>query len=337
MTLAVGLIGAGMIGTEHATTIARRVSGAAVAGVFDVDTRRARAIAEATGAALFDFAGALVASDDIDAVVLATPGRYHAADVLACIDAGKPVMCEKPLAADVDDCVAVVEAEAKAGRRLVQVGFMRRFDPGYVEVKAAVSAGNIGQPLVLHNIHRNPAPPPSFSNEMMMTEAMIHEFDVSRWLLDDEVAAVRVLAPRPTPRAREGLLDPQVAILEMASGALADIEMFVTCTYGYDVRCEVVGSEGAVGLESSGATTLRLGGSRAQPIATGWKERFGEAYRLELQAWVDGALSGTATGPTAWDGYAATVIAARAVDAQRSGERTTVDLVDRPALYRPRT
>lgn len=336
-TVRVGVIGTGLIGTEHARTLARRVAGAAVAAVFDVDGGRAQAVAGEVGAVVAASAEALIGSDDVDAVVVATPGAFHAPHVLACIAAAKPVMCEKPLATAVEDCVAVLDAEVATGRRLVQVGFMRRFDPGYREVKAAIDEGRIGQPLVLHNIHRNPAVPPGFSNELMMYDALVHEFDTCRWLLDDEITAISVLSPRPTPNAPEGLLDPQIAIFETASGVLADVEMFANCTFGYDVRCEAVGTEGVAALETPRLSTVTARGSRAEAIPESWKARFGDAYRLELQAWVDAARDtardGAATGPSAWDGYAATAIAARAVDAQHSGERATVELIDRPDLY----
>ncbi len=333
MSLSIGLIGAGAIGAEHGRMLSGQIAGARLAAVADVDARRAGDLAAATGAAVFDHAAALVASDEVDAVVVASPAATHADAVLRCVEAAKPVMCEKPLAAAADECAAVVDAEVKARRRLVQVGFMRRFDPAYVELKAAIDDGRIGQPHLMHQVHRNPAAPPGFSNEMMMTEALIHEFDASRWLLDGEVAAVRVLAPGPSVNAPPGVSDPQVVILEMAGGAIADAEMFASCGYGYDVRCEVVGSAGVVALEPPRLSTVTRCGARAVAVPDGWKARFGDTYRRELQAWVDAACDGTVVGPSAWDGYAATLIAVAAIAAHQSADRTPVPLPVRPPLY----
>lgn len=334
MVVNVGVIGTGMIGTEHIESLARHVGGARVAAVFDVDSDRAGEVATSVGAAAASSASEVVRSDEVDAVLVATPGFTHADIVLECIDAGKPTMCEKPLATKAEDCVKILEAEVAAGRRLVQVGFMRRFDEGYLQVKEAIASGAIGEPVMGHMFHRNPEVPPSFDNAMVMNDAFIHEMDTTRWLFDDEVAAVRVLAGKSTPKAHEGLDDPQILVFELESGPLVLAEAFVANTFGYDVRCEVMGSEGTIELSTPRLSTRTTVNARSERIPDGWKERFGESYRRELKAWVDAVAQGTHVGPDSWDGYAATVIADAGVVAQRSsGERVSVDLIDRPDLY----
>ncbi len=334
MVVNVGVIGTGMIGTEHIESLARHVGGARVAAVFDVDGDRAGEVATSVGAAAASSASEVVRSDEVDAVLVATPGFTHADIVLECIDAGKPTMCEKPLATKAEDCVKILEAEVEVGRRLIQVGFMRRFDPGYLQVREAIASGAIGEPVMAHMFHRNPEVPPDFGDEMVMNDAFIHEMDVTRWLFDDEVAGVRVLAGRPTPRAHAGLHDPQVLVFELAGGALVLAEAFVANGFGYDVRCEVLGSDGTVELTTP-RLSLRTGANaRSERVPEGWKERFGESYRLELEAWVDAVAQGTHVGPDSWDGYAATVIADAGVEAQRTlGERVAVQMIDRPGLY----
>lgn len=334
MTVNVGIIGTGMIGTEHINSLDHGVAGAHVSAVFDVDTDRAAVLADRVGAVAAPSASDLLRRDDVDAVLVATPGFTHAELVLEGLEVGKPMLCEKPLATTTEDCQRILDAEVALGRRLIQVGFMRRFDPGYLEVKEAIASGSVGDPVLAHMFHRNPAVPAHFDDAMVMNDAFIHEMDVTRWLFDDEVVAVRVLVGRSTPRAHPGLHDPQVLVLETASGAMVLAEAFVANGFGYDVRCEVLGSEGTVELTTPRLTTRTTVGARQEGIAPGWRERFGDTYRREIQAWVDAVAAGTHTGPDAWDGYAATVMAEAGVLAlKQPGDRVSVKLVDRPDLY----
>jgi myo-inositol 2-dehydrogenase/D-chiro-inositol 1-dehydrogenase len=333
MVLNVGVIGTGNIGSYHIQRLAGQISGARVAAVFDVATDRAAQIAESVGATAHPEAEDVIHDDGVDAVIVTSPGDTHAHFALACIAANKPVLSEKPLATTADDALKVLEAEVAHGSRLVQVGFMRRFDPGYRRVKAALDDGSIGEPLVVHCVHRNPEVPDGFTSEMLQTDSVVHEIDVTRWLLGDEFAAATVLTPRRTPLAAEGLQDPQLVILESSRGVVVQVEMFVNAQYGYDVRCEVVGSEGTVELETPTSTALTRDFVRGRSVPADWKERFGAAFQVELQQWVDGLQTGMVTGPSAWDGYAVTVVANSCVDALHTGRRTPVSLADKPSFY----
>ena len=333
-TLNVGVIGTGNIGTDHIGKLSGRIAGARVSAVFDVDSERAASVAQQVGAKSLGSALEVVESADVDALVLASPGHLHADQVLACLAAGKPVLCEKPLATTSADCRRVLEAEVALGRRLVQVGFMRRYDPAYREVKTAIDTGAIGEPLMVHAIHRNPTVPDSFTSDMSMTDSVVHEFDTFRWLLGQEIAAVTLLAGKRSPRAGAGLeRDPQLVLMEMADGTLVGVESFVACQYGYDVRCEVVGSEGTVTLENPTGSALTARGARASAVPADWRVRFSTAYHVELQEWVDGLATGTVSGPSSWDGYAATAVGEAAVRALQTRERVAVALGDRPDLY----
>lgn len=333
MTVRVGVIGTGTIGADHVDRLTTQVVGSAVTAVFDVATDRARAVAAASGAVVHGTWEALVAADDVDAVVVASPGELHPEQVLACLAAGKPVLCEKPLAMTTAEALQVLAAEQAAGRRLVQVGFMRRFDAGYRDVRAAMTDGTIGEPLLAHAVHRNASVPESFRGEMALTESAVHEFDVFRWLFSTEVAAVTVVPVRSSPLAANGLRDPQVVVLEMAEGQVVTVESFVSCRYGYDVRCEVVGSVGTVSLDNPRTTVVLGAAGRSERVPADWRERFADAYRAELQAWLDGLPAGAATGASAWDGYVATAVGDAAVRSSREGRRVAVELVERPALY----
>jgi myo-inositol 2-dehydrogenase/D-chiro-inositol 1-dehydrogenase len=254
--------------------------------------------------------------------------------VLASIQAGKPVFCEKPLAPTTDECLRILQAESARHQHLVQVGFMRRYDDAYRALKRSIADAALGVPLMIHCAHRNQSVPPHYSGDMPITDTAIHEIDVVRWLLDDEIIAARVLQPRKTSRAHANLPDPLMVLLEMATGAIVDVEVFVTLPYGYEIRCEVVCELGTAALGDDTPVVLRKDGKRADQVPDDFLERFGRAYERELQEWVDSVAHGKATGPTAWDGYAATAVADSCVAALHTGERVPVRLRERPDFYR---
>jgi myo-inositol 2-dehydrogenase/D-chiro-inositol 1-dehydrogenase len=329
----VGVIGTGMIGGDHVTRLASRISGTTVGAVYDLDTERATQVGKAVGAAVCARATDVIDDGDIDAVLIASPGDTHAELALACVAAGKPVLCEKPLATTAAAALRVVDAEVAADRRLIQVGFMRRYDKGYEAVKAAIDDGSIGVPLVAHCIHRNAGAPPGFTTDMAMTDSVVHEVDALRWLLGSEIVAATVIAGRSSPLAGEDVRDPQLVVFETAEGAIAEVESFVNCQYGYDVRCEIVGSIGAVALEDPTGHSLAAAGRRTRSVAPDWRVRFAAAYIDELQQWADSLEAGVAGGPSAWDGYAAAAVTEACVASQTTGSRTPVSLTARPALY----
>ena len=327
-TLRIGIIGTGNIGTSHARSLAREVSGAEVAWLYDADTSRASDLADELGARVAPNVEQLIASSD--AVVIASPDHLHAEQALLCLDAQRPTLCEKPLAPSVTDAQSVVDAEVDLGRRLISLGFMRRFDPGYVALKESLAG--IGEPLLIHNVHRNAFAPYGLATAMTMTNMAIHEFDINRWLLDDDYATVQVVAGRPGPRTPEGQLDPVLVLLTTRGGAVVEIEAFVNASYGYEVRCEVVGSEGTVEMGDGAYLTRRAERAVGHDVPELWLGRFEDAYRRQLQAWVDSTLIGRTSGATAWDGLLATITANAAVDAITEGPQV-IDLQERPALY----
>lgn len=333
-SLRVGVVGAGLMGTTHVRLLSASVPSAEVVAISDAIPESAERLAAEVGVdAVHSDALELINHPEVDAVVIASPAQTHEAFVLACFDAGKPVLCEKPLAADVEASRRVLDAEATFGRRLVQVGFMRRFDPGYADMKRRIDGGEIGPPLLAHCAHRNPTVPPTFGSEMILTDSVVHDVDTVRWLLGQEIAKVTVLTPRATSKAPEGVQDPQLVLFETADGALVDVEAFVNAQYGYDVRCEVVGELGTVALVPPSDVLLRREASEATPIAMGFQQRFASAYVGELQGWVASVASGLPAGASAWDGYAAAVVCAAAVESLTAGGPRDIRLEARPALY----
>jgi myo-inositol 2-dehydrogenase / D-chiro-inositol 1-dehydrogenase len=323
-----------MIGADHIRRLSGALTGAEVVAVADTDPDRAQRQADQTpGARVCRSGQELVASDDVDAVLVASPGPTHEEHVLASIAAGKPVFCEKPLATTQSACERILAAEMSCGRRLVQVGFMRRYDAAYRALKAVIDDGSIGAATLIHAAHRNPTVPDNYTSDMAIIDTAVHDIDVTRWLLGEEIVATRVLTPRRNSHAAGHLTDPIVLLLETESGVLADVEVSVNISYGYDIRGEVVGETGTAELGDGSPVVMRVDGQRRGRVPADWRERFSAAYDLELSDWIGSVATGQATGPDAWDGYAVSVVSDAAVAAATSGERVTVSVPAEPAFY----
>lgn len=334
MTVRVGVIGVGMMGEDHVRRLTQVLSGAQVVAVTDVEVPRAATVAgRLPGARVHPRGQDVIGADEVDAVLVTSWGPTHAEYVLGCLAAGKPVFCEKPLATTQEDCLRIVAAEVALGRRLVQVGFMRRYDAAYRALKAVVTDGTIGPPTMFHSAHRNASVPAHYTADMAITDTAVHDIDIARWLLDDEIAAATVLRPRRSSRAPGDLQDPMVLLLETATGVLVDVEIAVTIGYGYDIRGEIVGETGAAALGAGGDVVVKAAGTRSGRVPADWRERFLRAYDVELQDWLDSVAAGTCSGPSCWDGYAATAVADAGLAALHTGLRSPVSLVDRPDLY----
>jgi myo-inositol 2-dehydrogenase/D-chiro-inositol 1-dehydrogenase len=330
--LRIAVLGVGMMGADHVARITSRISGARVAVVNDYLTEKAEQVAASVpGARVAADPLEAIAANDVDAVLLATPGPVHEKQLLACLEAGKPVLCEKPLTTEVETSLEVVRREAELATPLIQVGFMRRFDPEYQQLKTHIDSGELGRPLVMHCVHRNPAVPPGFDSAMVVKDSLVHEVDVTRFLLGEEIASVQIIKPSANPAAPAGLQDPQIAIFETVSGRHIDVEVFVTTGVAYEVRTEVVGELGSATIGLDVGLVRKSGpGVWGGRITPGFRERFGLAYDIEVQRWVDAVAAGVnVDGPTAWDGYAAAAVCAAGVRSLESGERVAVELAER--------
>lgn len=333
--LKLGVIGTGAIGRDHIRRCSQTLLGSQVVAVTDINLQQAAQVVAELGisAEVYPDAHALIQAAEVQAVLVTSWGPSHEEYVLAAIQAGKPVFCEKPLAVAAAGCRNIVDAEIAHGTRLVQVGFMRPYDAGYQALKAVIDSGQIGEPLMLHCAHRNPRVGENYKTDMAITDTLIHELDVLRWLLDDDYVSVQVVFPRKTSKALAHLRDPQVVLLETAKGTRIDVEVFVNCQYGYDIQCEVVGETGIAKLPEPSQVQLRSEAKLSNAILMDWKDRFIAAYDVELQAFIDGVRAGHVGGPSAWDGFAAAVAADACIEAQQSGAIVKVELPQRPRFY----
>ena len=335
MSLQIGIIGIGAIGQDHLRRITLTLSGAKVVAVTDINPQQAKDTVKkyALNAEVYENGHDLIASGEVQAVLVTSWGPTHEEFVLAAIALGKPVFCEKPLAVTAEGCMRIVQAEVKHGRRLVQVGFMRPYDKGYRALKNVIDTDQIGAPLIVHCAHRNPAVGDNYTTDMAITDTVIHEIDVLRWLLDDDYATVQVVYPKKTRLASTHLADPQIILLETVKGVRIDVEVFVNCQYGYDIQCEVVGETGIAKLPEPSNVLMRSKAKNSVEILTDWKQRFIDAYDVELQGFINAVNNGEVGGPSAWDGYAAAVAADACVLAQKTGGIVPVTIAERPALY----
>ncbi|MFH8769963.1 MULTISPECIES: Gfo/Idh/MocA family protein [unclassified Streptomyces] len=332
--LGVAVLGAGHMGADHIRRLDEVVSGARVAAVADPDPERAKeAVTGLDGVTVHTDPLAALEAPGVAAVLIASPGPAHEEALLAAFERGLPVLCEKPMVPDSTGALRVVEAEARLGRRLAQIGFMRRYDAEYRRLKALLDGGSLGRPLMLHCTHRNVSSPPDFTSAMLINSSVAHEIDAARWLLGQELTAVTVLRPASSAGAPEGLIDPQFVLFETEHGALVDVEVFVNCGFGYQVRCEAVCEAGSARIGDEHTMLVTRRGSAAEEVAQDYLVRFADAYDREVQAWVDATRRGEVTGPSVWDGYAASVVAEAGVRALETGGRVTVGLAPRPDLY----
>ncbi|MGP6087881.1 Gfo/Idh/MocA family oxidoreductase [Antarctobacter jejuensis] len=333
MSIRIAVIGAGLMGADHARIVAEDLPGASLQLVCDMDAGRARAVADACGAQHVASAPeAVITRDDVDAVIIASPDFTHAPLSRACIAAGKRVLCEKPLSQSSAECIEVMQAEEAAGARQVMLGFMRRFDQSYVEMKAALDAGLLGRALMMHNFHRNvETPNADFTGAMAITNSAPHEFDVIRHVLGCEYTTISAYQPKRS----DGVVAPVVMVLETDTDQLVTIEINNNAAYGYDVRAELVGEAGSISMNNIAYTRTDIKLCSATRYDVDWRGRYHEAYVRQNRAFVDFVNSGTfpGIGSDCWDGYCAARVAEAGVEALKEGIKVSLSLIAKPAFY----
>jgi myo-inositol 2-dehydrogenase / D-chiro-inositol 1-dehydrogenase len=333
--LRVCVVGAGKMGADHIDRLTRRIVGAEVSAVVDPDLSRAKKAVEAIpSAAAVSEIGQALDKEDVNSVLIATPGFLHRDMLLQVLERDLPILCEKPLTPDATSSWEILEAEQRLGKKRIQVGFMRRFDTEYQCLRGIIASGELGELLMLHCSHRVPEAPPGFNNEMLINDSVVHEFDVIRYLTGEEIKNVQVRFGRATRQAPSGWHDPQHVLIETEKGVLADVEIFVNAQFGYQVATQAVFEKGIVNIGEDGGPYVRSAGRWGGQITPSFVERFRNAYDLEVQHWVDATKRGEVEGPTAWDGYATAACCEAGVASQQSGEKVDVSLKTKHSIYR---
>jgi scyllo-inositol 2-dehydrogenase (NAD+) len=312
------LVGAGRAGTNHANHLAQHVPAAQLVGVVDADEQSAQRLAGTVGpVSVHRTLEAALEATEFDAVVIATPTFTHCELAVAAASAGKHVFCEKPMAISEQECDEMAEAAARAGV-VLQIGFMRRFQPEFAEARRAIETGQIGEPMVIKSLTRGPGLPPSWAWDLktsngMLAEVNSHDFDSVRWLAGSDITRVYAEAANLKGAERgvevEGFYDNAVVALRFASGALGTIDGTCPADYGYDARVEIVGTRGLLQIGEVRGQSLLMVQDREvgalSPVHRTWPQRFESGYRAQMRAFVDAALSDGAPLVTAADGRAA--------------------------------
>ncbi len=321
----IGLLGAGRIGQIHGGNIAAHPR-ATLAAVADADDAAAQRLAAATGAKVASI-DAVLADKTINAVFICTPTDIHADLIERAVRAGKAAFCEKPVdlnASRIRSCLDVV----RAAKGKLMVGFNRRFDPSFASVRRRIGAGEIGKVELVTILSRDPSPPPPsyvVRSGGLYRDMMIHDLDMARFLLGEEpteVHAVGSCLVDPGIGAA-GDVDTAAVLLKTASGKIAQISCSRRATYGYDQRIEVHGSGGLLSAGNRYATTVTRADSKgyaSDPALPFFLERYAEAYRAELDAFVAGVLDNASMAPSGEDGLRAQLLADAATESSQSGE-----------------
>jgi len=325
-----------MMGGDHIARITQRISGANVASIVEPDTARADAAAASTpGAAVRADIRYALDRDDLDAVLIATPGQVHEPVLLPCLEARVAIFCEKPLTPDSETSLRILEAEQRLDRPHIQVGFMRRFDAEYVALRELIASGDLGDLLVMHCAHRNPSTLPSYVEAMLITDSVVHEFDSVPWLAGERVVSVEVKKPRRNSLAPAGLHEPQLVLVELESGTIASVEINVNVQFGYQVTTEAVMERGVAEIGRTAGLKVWRDARWEGAEHVSFKSRFSAAFDAQIQCWVDAVHRGEIDGASAWDGYLAAAACEAGVAAQRTGGRVEVATVARPDFYAP--
>jgi scyllo-inositol 2-dehydrogenase (NAD+) len=319
--LGIAVVGVGEMGRRHAENLRHLVPGARLIAVADVAAARAKQVADELEIENhYNDYQEMLQRKDIDAVLIATPDKFHAEAVRVAANAGKDILCEKPLATSLSDARAALKEVEKKGVRL-QIGFMRRYDPAYAAAKKRIEAGEIGTPVIFKSVGRDKDEPPiaayaSNVNGMVFYNNTIHDFDLARWLMHDEVTDVHAYTTvtiRPEVAQYNDVV-ASVVNLKFAQGAIGNVESYVQAVYGYDVRTEIVGSKGSLfvgSLHQAPVTFLAAAGAN-RPLADHFLSRFADAYLAQVRDFVQTILTGRSPKVTGIDGLKALEIAVAA-------------------------
>jgi myo-inositol 2-dehydrogenase/D-chiro-inositol 1-dehydrogenase len=308
--LHVGIIGTGRIGRVHAETLAFRLPETQIAAIADIDREAAQAVAARCGISNVVESSAQIVSDpQIEAVLICSPTPTHADLIVAAATAGKHIFCEKPIAFDLGQIDCALAAVQAAGVQL-QIGFNRRFDANFARVRKAVASGEIGVPSLMHIVSRDPAPPPLAyvrSSGGIFADMTIHDFDMARFLIGDEVEEIYTSAGvMVDPEiGLAGDLDTALVVLRFRNGVIGTIDNSRNAVYGYDQRVEILGSKGKIATENRYPNQAVVSSGHAVykdlPLNF-FMERYTESFAAEMRSFVNAIRENRPTEVNGLDG-----------------------------------
>jgi len=297
----VGIIGTGVMGAGHARFIKEHVPDATVVGLSDVDPKKIDQLSAELGSVLFSTSSPHELMNDprVDAVIIASPDPLHVQHLRLAIASGKQILCEKPIATTIEDAQMIARDirsyESQVGRKMINFGFMRRFDPCYQEVRRLIATGDFGAPTFFRTVTRNVSSTGATSTGLF-TNIAIHDFDIYRWLFNDEWESIKSFYPKRSSLSPEGLDDPLIIIGRLKSGITMVGDIVAFNNYGFDCRVEVVCEKGTIQIGTHGDVITQLNGfggaTRGGKMAENWMTRFEPAYIEELKAWIEEVKTG---------------------------------------------
>jgi myo-inositol 2-dehydrogenase/D-chiro-inositol 1-dehydrogenase len=328
--LKVAVIGTGFIGSVHAKNMARHPDAELVA-VSDANIEFAKKVAATTGARVVSDIAEVFSDQAIQAVLIATPTDTHVEYLKRAAAAGKAIYCEKPIGLDYEEAEKAVR-EVRAAGVPVMLGFNRRFDASHAAVKEAIDRGEVGKVEIVQLTSRGPNPPPISYVKVsggQLRDQTIHFFDLLRWLTNDEPVEVYAIGAALVDPAigQAGDVDTSIVSLRMASGALCQIDSSRRAAYGYDERIEVFGSEGMVESKRQSSRGLVLYKGRQilkDGLHPGWFERIEQSYYDAIDAFLKSVEQGTPPSPSLEDGLKAQLIADKATESIKTGQRINI-------------
>ena len=331
--LNVGLIGLGRLGRVYARDLSSRIPETRLVAVADTNAAAAREVAaEWDVPAWYDTTAKLIDDPKVDAVVVVSPTHTHRDVVIQAAERRKPTFCEKPLALSLAECREMQAAVERSGT-FFQMGFMRRFDPGYAAAKRQVDEGRIGRPVVFKSTSRDPFPPsleyanPASSGGILV-DMGIHDFDLARWFMGDVASVSAIGGVLAFPEfATVGDMDNAIASLVFADGRLGVVDLTRNGVYGYDIVTELLGTEGTVrvGYIQETPITMMTKNSVAHDTVPYFMERFERAYTRQLQDFAKNVLEGREPPIKIADGVEALRVALAAAKACRTGATVRVE------------
>jgi len=301
--LKIGVIGSGVMGRGHAEFVRDFIPEARVLAVSDIDIERANSLArdiDADGKVdAFSHPIEMIEKSEVDALIIASPDHLHVEHLRIAMQANLDILCEKPIATTLEDAQLISSEvknyEAVSKRPRVRFGFMRRFDPSYLELRMLIESGEYGLPLFVRTTTRNVSSL-GITTHGLYTNIAVHDFDVWRWLTGSEWKSVSSHYPRASSLSPHGLIDPLIFTAQLQNEILMVADIVANNNYGYDLRTEVLCERGSLEIGTFGDVYTRAnhfaGTPRGGPMVENWIPRFKDAYIAELRAWTNSVMTG---------------------------------------------